>query len=929
MAHDPNQDPEQIARDRIDAQLRQAGWVVQGRNELDPGAGRGVAVREYPTDAGPMDYLLMVDAAPVGVIEAKREEKGQVLHQVEEQTGAYATANLKHLGQRQLRFRYECTGTVTWFTDTGDPRPRAREVFNLHRPETLARWRKEPESFRARLRDLPALSDAGLRECQFDAIHDLEDSLRHNRPRALIQMATGAGKTFTAITAIYRLLKHAGARRVLFLVDTRNLGAQAEGEFHQYVPQDDNRKFTELYTVQRLSSSHVPTDGQVCISTIQRMYSVLKGEALDENEEESPADLKGLNEDPVPVAYNERVPPEFFDVIVIDECHRSIYNLWRQVLEYFDSFLVGLTATPDNRTYAFFHQNVVSEYTLEQSVVDGVNVDHRIWRIDTERTREGGQIEAEEVVEHRERLSRERRWQQLDEAVVYEGKQLDRDVVNPNQIRTVLNAFRQALPRMFPERVADDGTVEVPKTLIFAKSDSHADDIIRTAREVFDAGNEFCKKVTYRSEENPDTVLAAFRNDYNPRVAVTVDMIATGTDVKPIECVVFMRDVKSRTYYTQMVGRGTRSLDAEGLRLVTPAARGPKEEFVLVDAVGVSDSEKMETGTLERQPSLSTKNLIESVAVRKGDSDEETLRSLAGRLSRFARRLDAEGEKQVRDVTGGADLQSLASELLAVDDPDAIAEQARTEYNLAPDAEPDPEQYHRVRNERARAATGPVTGRLHEVIEDIKRRQEQLIDELNPDRVLTSDWEENTAAKRQALVQGFEEWAVNNRDELTALTILFNEPHRRRELTRAAVEELLQALKRERPDLAPSRVWEAYAALDDVKVGRPDKELARIVALVRRVSGWDEQLTPFDETVRRNFKRWIFGQHAGNAPKFTEEQRRWLEMVRDHIATSLRFEPEDLDYTPFDAQGGRGRMYQLFGDRMNEVIEEMNEEMVA
>ncbi len=927
MAQAPNQHPEQAARDAIDGQLRAAGWAVQDRQGLDPHAGRGVAVREYPTDAGPMDYLLLVDGQPAGVVEAKRKEAGQHLHRVEEQTASYATAELKHVGVAELRFRYEATGTVTYFTDTADPEPRSREVFHFHRPETLAGWLAEPSTLRARLQQLPALSSAGLRDCQFTAIRNLEDALRRNRPRALLQMATGAGKTYTAITAIYRLLRHARVRRVLFLVDTRNLGKQAEGEFHDYIPQDDNRKFTELYTVQRLTSPYVPTDGQVCISTIQRMYSVLQGEPLDETAEEQPGSGAGADREPVPVAYNERVPPEFFDVIIIDECHRSIYNLWRQVLEYFDSFLVGLTATPDKRTYAFFHQNVVSEYTLEQSVVDGVNVDHRIWRIDTERTREGGQIEAEEVVEHRERLSRERRWQQLDEPVVYEGRQLDRDVVNPDQIRTVLSAFRDALPRMFPDRIRDDGSVEVPKTLIFAKSDSHADDVIRTAREVFDAGNAFCKKVTYRSAENADAVLAAFRNDYSPRIAVTVDMIATGTDVKPIECVVFMRDVKSRTYYTQMVGRGTRSLDAEGLRQVTPAAHGPKEGFVLVDAVGVTDSEKMETGTLERKPSVSTQELIESVAM--GQRDEERLRSLAGRLSRFAKRLDDEGEQEIRQATGGPDLPSVASELLAVDDPDRLKEEARAQYGLPEGAEPDPEQYAATREARARRATAAVTGHLNEAMESIKRRQEQVIDEVNPDAVLTSDWAENTEAHRQALVQGFADWARAHRDELDALTILFSEPHRRRELTRAKVSEVLEALRRERPDLAPVKVWAAYAALDAVQVRRPEKELAQIVALLRRVAGWDAQLTPFDETVRRNFKRWIFGEHAGNAPKFTEEQRRWLEMIRDHIATSLHIEVEELDLTPFNEEGGRGRMYQLFGDCMNEVIEEMNEEMVA
>ena len=307
-------------------------------------------------------------------------------------------------------------------------------------------WLNQPASLRTRLKQLPALDPTGLRKCQIKAIRNLEQSFKNDRPRALIQMATGSGKTYTAITSIYRLLKHADAKRVLFLVDTRNLGEQAEQEFMAHVPSDDNRKFTELYNVQRLRSSHVASDSQVCISTIQRMYSLLKGREMDEGAEDiNPAELAQPRE-PMPVVYNGRIPPEFFDFIVIDECHRSIYNVWRQVLEYFDAYLTGLTATPDNRTYGFFKKNVVSEYTHEEAVADGVNVGNEVYVIDTERTRRGGQLKAEQQVEKRERLTRRKRWAVQDEDVTYTGKDLDRAVVNPDQIRTVIRTFRDKLP---------------------------------------------------------------------------------------------------------------------------------------------------------------------------------------------------------------------------------------------------------------------------------------------------------------------------------------------------------------------------------------------------------------------------------------------------------------------------------------------------
>jgi len=490
-----NQTPEQIARDNIDKQLSECGWIIQGKKQINLQAGHGVAVKEYQTASGPADYVLFVDGKPVGIIEAKKEEEAVHLTVHEDQSKDYADSKLKHLDNDPLPFVYESTGIVTRFTDYRDPKPRSRPLFTFHRPETLRDWLKQDNTLRRRIFDIPVLRTTGLRDCQIKAINNLENSFRANQPKALIQMATGSGKTFTAITAIYRLLTYARAKRVLFLVDTRNLGEQAEQEFMAYVPNDDNRKFSELYGVHRLKSGFVPTDNQVYISTIQRLYSILKEEELDEKAEEAnPAEIRWEGRQPVPVGYNPKLPIEFFDFIVIDECHRSIYNLWKQVLDYFDAFLIGLTATPDNRTFGFFNQNIVSEYTHEQAVTDGVNVGSDVYIIDTEITKKGGNIWKGQYVDRREKLTRKKRWEQLDEDVNYTGKQLDNDVVNPNQIRTVIRAFKEHLPEMFPDRINEKGELEVPKTLIFAKTDSHADDIIQIVREEFGEENKFCKK---------------------------------------------------------------------------------------------------------------------------------------------------------------------------------------------------------------------------------------------------------------------------------------------------------------------------------------------------------------------------------------------------------------------------------------------------
>jgi len=412
--------PEAKARVNIDKMLVESGYVLQDMKEFNRTAALGVAIREFPTKSGPVDYLLFIDGNPVGVVEAKAEDKGFSLSGVAEQSKRYAESGLKYMPEAPyIRFIYETTGLKTNFCDYADEKFRSREVFSFHRPDILVDWLKDKSTLRNRLKSFPALNMQGFRDCQIVAIENLESSFSNNKPRALIQMATGAGKTFTAITAVYRLLKYAKAKRILFLVDTKNLGEQAEGEFMNYKPSDDGRLFSELYNVRRLNSAYIPTDTKVCVSTIQRMYSILRGEELDESVEETSMNEKTVTGRPRDVAYNAKYPPEFFDFIIIDECHRSIYNVWQQVLDYFDAFLIGLTATPDNRTFGFFNKNIVSEYTHEQAVLDNVNVGRDgTYVIETEIGSKGG-VSLKQTVEVRERLSRRKRWEQLDEDVDY------------------------------------------------------------------------------------------------------------------------------------------------------------------------------------------------------------------------------------------------------------------------------------------------------------------------------------------------------------------------------------------------------------------------------------------------------------------------------------------------------------------------------
>jgi len=693
--------------------------------------------------------------------------------------------------------------------------------------------------------DMPSLDKKGLRECQISAIENLDKSFKDNFPRALVQMATGSGKTYTAITSIYRLLKKpVEGKRVLFLVDTKNLGEQAEQEFMAYTPSDDNRKFTELYNVQRLKSSYMSKDAQVCICTIQRLYSILKGEELEEKAEETNPNEAFHPKEPMPVVYNEKIPIEFFDFIVIDECHRSIYNLWRQVLEYFDAFLIGLTATPDKRTFGFFNENIVSEYSHERAVADGVNAGYDVYTIETEITSQGARIEAKEYIDVREKLTRRKRWEQLDEEVNYAGKQLDKDVVNPSQIRNIIKAFKNKLPEIFP------GRSEIPKTLIFAKTDSHADDIIEIVREEFAEGNDFCKKITYQSDEDPKSILAQFRNSYNPRIAVTVDMIATGTDVKPLECLLFMRDVRSRNYFEQMKGRGTRTLGGDDLKKVTPSAKANKTHFIIVDAVSVTKSLKTDSRPLEREPTVPLKDLLGAVLM--GSEDESTFLSLANRLTRMDKQITPTQQEKIKDMAGGVSLGAIVNRLLDAHNPDKIEEKMNEMYKEDIDTAPD-EKRKKSQSELANHAQNVFTGELNEYLENVRKSLEQIIDTVNIDKVTFTGWDIQAKEQADSLIKDFKDFLEGHKDEIKALSIYYSQPYRRREVTYQMIREVFDLVKEKKPTLAPLRVWEAYAHIENVNTRSPKSELTALVGLIRKIVGIDKELMDYDTIARRNF----------------------------------------------------------------------------
>ncbi|MFF7069270.1 DEAD/DEAH box helicase family protein [Streptomyces pseudovenezuelae] len=941
------------AREKIDAMLAKAGWRIQDKADANPLAGKGVAIREFTLATGRADYVLYVDGKIVGVIEAKRE--GTALAGALAQNERYAAGVLKDHAMAVWRreepfaFRYVTTGAETYFLNRVDPEARSREVFAFHRPETVAAWMKRADenpaapTFRAALRTgMPLLETHGLRMAQVDAVTGLEGSLAADRPRALIQMATGAGKTFTAVTETYRLLRHAGARRVLFLVDRNNLGRQAHAEFDKYRTPDENRKLTDLYNVDMLGRSGLQETSSVVISTIQRMYALLKGEPVEdgpETDEPETDDLKtegsatgegqdakasNLDEtyaadEPVTVEYNPDVPIESFDVIVVDECHRSIYGLWRGVLEYFDAHLVGLTATPTRQTKGFFDNNMVSQYTYEQAVADGVNVDFDIVRLGTSLDDDGGaRIEAGTTVRIRDRQTRAQRYEELDEDFDYTLAQLGRTVITEDAIRAVLTTYRSNWQRWFP------GRADLPKTLIFAAGDDHADEVLKQVKQVFSRGDEFAKKITYRSRQNgddPDSLINDLRNSPRLRVAVTVDMIATGTDVKPLECVIFLRAIKSPVLFEQMKGRGARSIDPDELKAVTPEAATDlaKDRFVLIDAVGVTDSPLVDARPLipAGEGSVSLSKLLDKAGTRSLTADEAE--TLARRLARIDRQLGEDDRGLLAQTSGGFSLADLARRITDAVDVDT---QDRARHEGGPE----------LAKKLVQDAVAPLTSspELRKLILEIRHQQDLTYDETTEVRVTELREIPREERARKALAEWNSLLAKEERDENAAIRVALGSGARvsPRE-ARNALKELAGRIRATNRSWTTGVLWEHYEQLGKAAAS-PGKEagLGDLIRLIRYELGADDELRPYRTVVEERFEGWLLRQRQAGV-EFTDDQLWWLERMKNAVSEDIGIEPGDFGHAPFSERGGGRGFMRAFGgkDKALELLDELNQEL--
>lgn len=889
--------PEEAARRTIDDKLRASGWQIQDYGEHDITL-PGVAIREFPTNGGtePVDYALFIQRDLVGIIEAKKV--GVPLTGVEAQSHIYQS-NLIRNGYEPV-FIYESTGIQTRFSDIRDPDYRSRDVLTFHRPDSLLCAYEQPDTLRSRLRrNMPSELPRALRPCQKDGIRGLEKSLEKSQLRSLIHMTMGSGKTYMTVAESYRLLKFARARRILFLVDRRELGRQAYAEYQNYTAPHENKKFTDLYNVQLLTSHHIEDATAVVISTIQRLYSIMSNTAHTDEDDELSAFRNDKDEPPQTVQYNNKIPVDTFDFIVVDEAHRSIYNRWRQVLEYFDAFVVGLTATPQDYTLAFFKNNLVTSYTMQKSVLDDINVDYDCSRILTRINTDGVLIEEGEDIMLMDRTTGERRITKAAKEQMYTPADLDRKIEAEGHIRKIVEAFKHIQEETFKR------PKYVPKTLVFAKTLIHADTITGIIRDAYGRGNEFCKTIT-SSTKDAENVIKDFKNSVDFRIAVSVDMLGTGFDMPSLECLLFMRRIESSAYAEQMVGRGCRTINPDQLREITPDAAG-KDSYLIVDAAGALDA--LNSDRTSRLPTnKNNQNLYRLLnKAADGRASGTDLESLAIKLNTVKKRMSSQTRDMIEEAAD-MKVEEIIQMIRVNADSDNHIMQARQEFGR----EPTSEQLRQVKKKMLREASRLFFNpSLREAILEAAKRDDLIITQKQDEIIGVY------AANIKQRHDRFAEFLQKHRNRFVALQIIYNTPYRLQDLTFKHLDELANAIEQPPYNLTPEKIWNAYERLNRSKVKHnPRVRLTDIISLVRYEAGNQDMLTPYSDFVMEKFEKWLEIQKTSDAP-LTYTHEIWLRRIAMLISVSCQIDKEDVK-NEFHDKGGLGKFYELFphGDQL-------------
>lgn len=895
--------PEEKARVKIDRMFEEAGWQVVSRDEYTPNL-TAAAIKEgllkHNLEA---DYFLFINGKAVGVLEAKRAEidvdcdevKGQAEKYVNNVPPIYAAY------EKPLRIIYLSNGEKVLFYDYAKKDGNYIEINRIHTPKEIVDILSIDDFYAG----LPTLQKKGLRQCQFDAIKGLEESFRNGQKRALMVLATGAGKTYAACLAAYRFLSYTPMRKVLFLVDRNNLGKQAEGEFGTFRLTENKEPFNTIFGVNRLKSAKIPSDSNVVISTIQRLFSLLKGDDVDDNDEES--DFDDNEDNVVSLPANPLLPPDYFDLIIIDECHRSIYGNWRQVLDYFKTAkIIGLTATPIPETVAFFNNNIVVNYTLEESIKDGVNVDHRTFRIRTEVTENGGAIlegdrtrqttvytgKTENVV-----------WQENKN---YTREELNRSIINPAQIKLILETYRDSVyTEMFVDPQREPNFDYLPKTLIFALNENHANNIVKIAKDVFNRHDDkYVQKITY-SVGDSNALIRQFRNDKDFRIAVTCTLVATGTDVKPLEVLIFMRDVASEPLFVQMKGRGVRTIGDDQLRNVTPNAIS-KDCFYLVDAVGVTERQKSvpKPGNGPKPVPPTLKELLELLA--HGNLEDDNLRMLASRLSRIHNKCTDSQREEF------ANLSHITMSQLATDIFNALEDTSFPPFV-------DINEPNLERKTLIALLINNVPARNYLLIVNAG-----FINTLMPgeDNLIYSGFSREEAI---ATTSAFEEYCDEHKDEIEALRIIYNNDGA--PITFKMLKDLQNRMKAFNNKFTIANLWHSYSVVDINNVAvyngadqKNEKEaLTNLIQLVRFAWHKIARLESLCSGAQQRFNLW-YGQMQRD---ITADQIKLMRQIVDYIAANGTCQISDIK--DYDKTFAAQLISEYKGlDKANEALESLS-----
>ncbi len=886
--------PEEKARLDIDRRLQDAGWEVVDRKHYSP-ALSAVAITEGILKGKlEADYLLFIEGKAIGVIEAKRADI-ELSEIVAQQAENYAHKLLKwyQYWQKPLPFVYVSNGKEILFRDIRDEKSSYQPLLQMHTPKEVAKMAGIKNEFAG----LPYLSPKGLRKCQFEAVTELEKSFRRGEKRALMVLATGAGKTFTACMAAYRLLSYTLIRRVLFLVDRNNLGKQAEGEFGTFRLTETGEPFNTIFAVERLKSPDIPPETNVVISTIQRLFTMLTGGEVEDDDERD-----DFQEDETEITLGDdlKLPFDYFDLIIVDECHRSIYGRWQKVLNYFNTArVVGLTATPAPETLAFFNNNLIINYTLEKSIADRINVSYRVYRIITEVTEGGGVIKQDEKITEITKYTGETKSLVAEKEVEYRRAELDRLVVNPAQIQLILEEFKNAIyTDLYPER--EPNFAYIPKTLIFAKDDAHATRIVEIAKEVFPGQtDDFVQKITYSAGDSSE-LIRHFKNEKTFRIAVTVNLVATGTDIRPLEILLFMRDVRSSILYTQMKGRGVRIIGDEQLRNVTPNAIS-KDLFFLVDAVGVTESDKYMPKPVEGRVPVPANPTLEQLLeqITHGYLSDYYLNMLASSLSRINAKSKDKHRIEFTAITG-ATMYDLSVSIFS----------ALEEGNL-----PTFEDVNQPNTERKTLVV--LLANNPQAREYLLILNAGFVDILIPgeDTLIFKGFSQEEAL---SATQAFEEYVNAHRDEIEALRIIYNNTNE--PITYALLTDLKDKLLSADTRFAPLRLWSSYSIIEDGKViklqTQTEREsLTNLIQLVRYAFKLIPELRSLHTFASKRFELW-----CGQIQRpLTETQKEIMRQIVGYIVSNGTYTNNELreeNLTVF------AQLVQSFGsaDAVNEVL---------